>query len=76
MFQQQDLEGLGSDARTAVLALMSCVALVNLLDHTAFFFLSQKLDMLITVSVLWKGKTIQWLSWECLNSISNPMLYE
>lgn len=40
MFQQQDLQGLGSEARAAVLVLAftSCVALINLLDHTEFFF--------------------------------------
>lgn len=64
MFQQQDLQGLGSEARAAVLAFTSCMALINPLDHNEFFcfflfffFQSQKLVVLVTDSVLWKGKT-------------------
>lgn len=37
MFQQQDLQGLGSEARASVLALTSRMTLINPLDHTEFF---------------------------------------
>lgn len=77
MFQQQDLQGLGSEARAAVLAFTSCVALINLLDRTESFcyFQSQKLVVLVTDSVLWKGEMSHRFLWGFITIISNSVFY-
>lgn len=73
MFQQQDLQGLGS----AVLAFTSCVALINPLDRTESFcyFQSQKLVVLVTDSVLWKDEMSHRFLWGFITIISNSVFH-